>query len=70
MAVSPFVMVDRIAVCQERASLSSCEEEIRATNEASKSLMSIRHLADAVRESGHNIDDTTTVSPLYNENES
>jgi hypothetical protein len=38
-----------IAIRQERTSLSSCEAEIRATNEASKSLMSICHLADAVR---------------------
>ncbi len=32
--------------------------------------MSIRHLADALREGGHNIDDTTTASPLYYDNES
>ena len=37
------------AVRQERTSLSSCEAEIRATNEVSKLLMGIRHLADAVR---------------------
>ena len=58
------------AVCQECTPLSSCEAEIRATNEVSKSLMSIRHLADALREGGHNIDDTTTASPLYYDNES
>ncbi len=58
------------AVRQERTSLSSCEAEIRATNEVSKLLMGIRHLADAVREGGHNIADTTVASPLYNDNES
>ncbi len=56
-----------IAVCQERTSLSSCEAEIRATNEISKLLMGIRHLADAVREGGHGHDiaDTVVASHLY-----
>jgi len=58
------------AVRQERTSLSSCEAEIRATNEVSKLLMGIRHLADAVREGGHDIADTAVASPLYNDNES
>ena len=58
-----------IAVCQERTSLSSCEAEIRATNEISKLLMGIHHLADAVREGGHDIADTAVASPLYNDNE-
>ncbi len=31
---------------------------------------SARHLADAVRASGHDIVDTTAASPLYNDNES
>jgi hypothetical protein len=36
------------AVCQERTSLSSCKAEIRTTNEVSKLLIGIRHLADNV----------------------
>ena len=58
------------AVRQERTSLSSCEAEIRATNEVSKLLMGIRHLADAVRTGGHDIVDTAAASLLYNDNES
>ena len=56
-----------MAVCQERTSLSSCEAEIRATNEILKLLMGIRHLADAVREGGHGHDiaDTVVASHLY-----
>jgi len=58
------------AIRQEHTSLSSCEAEIRATNEVSKLLMGIRHLADAVRDGGHDIADTSMASPLYNDNES
>jgi hypothetical protein len=57
------------AVRQERTSLSSREAEIRATNEVSKLLMGIRHLADAVREGGNDIADTAAASPLYNYND-
>jgi hypothetical protein len=32
--------------------------------------MGIRHLADAVRDSGHDIAGTVVASPLYNDNES
>ncbi len=59
-----------IAVRQERTSLSSCEAEIRATNEVSKLLMGICNLAKSVRASGFDIPDTTAASPLYNDNES
>jgi hypothetical protein len=59
-----------IAVRQERTSLSSCEAEIRATNEVSKLLMGIRNLAESVRASRFDITDTTAASPLYNDNES
>ncbi len=59
-----------IAVHQECTSLSSCKAEIRATNKVSKLLMSIRNLADSVWDNGHNILDTTSASPLYNNNES
>ena len=59
-----------IAIRQERTSLSSCEAEIRATNEVSKLLMGICHLVDAVREGGHDIADSAVAYPLYNDNES
>jgi hypothetical protein len=58
------------AVRQEGTSLSSCEAEIRATNEVSKLLMGIRHLADDVRKNGYDIVDMAEASPLYNDNES
>jgi hypothetical protein len=56
------------AVCQEHTSLSSCEAEIRATNEVSKLLMGICHLADDVWKNGFDIIDTAEASPLYNDN--
>jgi hypothetical protein len=56
------------AVRQECMSLSSCEAEIRATNEVSKFLMGIRHLANNVWTNGHNIVNTAEASPLYNDN--
>jgi hypothetical protein len=58
------------AVCQEHTSLSLCEAEICATNEVSKLLMGIHHLADDVRKNGYDIVDTAEASPLYNDNES
>ncbi len=57
------------AVCQERTSLSSCEAEICATNEVSKLLMGIYHLADNIWKNGYDIVDTAEASPLYNDNE-
>ena len=59
-----------IAVRQEWTSLSSCEAEIRAMIEVSKLLMGICNLAEGVRASGFDIQDTTAASPLYNDNES
>ncbi len=53
---------------QDQTALSSGEAEIRATNEASKSVVGMRHLADGVRSSGFDILDTLTPSPLYNDN--
>jgi hypothetical protein len=47
-----------IAVHQEQKSLSLCEAKIRATNKVSKLLMGIRHLAESIRTSGHDIADT------------
>jgi hypothetical protein len=58
------------AVCQERTSLSSCEAEIRVTNEVSKMLMGISHLANNVWKNGYDIVDMAEASPLYNDNES
>ncbi len=57
------------AVCQECTSLSSCEAEIHATNEVSKLLMGIRHLANDVQKNGYDIVDTAEASPFYNDNE-
>ncbi len=58
------------AVHQERTSLSLCEAKIRMTNEVSKLLMGIHHLADDVWTNGHNIVDMAEASSLYNDNES
>jgi hypothetical protein len=58
------------SIRQERTSLSSCEAEIWATNEVSKLVMGICNLADSVRTSGHNINDTQVASPIYNDNKS
>jgi hypothetical protein len=53
---------------QDLTALSSGEADICATNEASKSVVGMRHLAESVRSSGFNISDTLTHSPLYNDN--
>ncbi len=58
------------AVRQERMSLSSCKAEICVTNEVSKLLMGICHLADDFWTNGHDIVDTAEASLLYNDNES
>ena len=47
-----------IAVHQEQTSLISCEAEIRATNEISKMLIALQHLAGSIRDNGHDIPDT------------
>ncbi len=53
---------------EDQTALSSGEAEIRAANEASKSVVGMRHLAESVRTSGFDISDTLTPSPLYNDN--
>jgi hypothetical protein len=58
------------AVCQECTTLSLCKAEIRVTNEVSKLLMGICHLANNVWTNGHKIIDTVEASPLNNDNES
>ncbi len=45
---------------QDQTALSSGEAEIRATNEASKSVVGMCHLADGVWSSGFDISDTLT----------
>ncbi len=56
------------AIWQDQTALSSGEAEIRATNEISKSVVGMRHLADSVRSSGHDISDKLDPSSLYNDN--
>jgi hypothetical protein len=53
------------SICQERTSLGSCKAD-----EVSKLVMGICNLADSVRTSGHNINDTQAASPIYNDNKS
>jgi hypothetical protein len=53
---------------QDQTALSSGEAEIRATNEASKSVVGMRHLAESVRSSWFDISDALNPSPLYNDN--
>ena len=53
---------------QDQTALSSGEAKIHATNEASKSVMGMRHLAESVWSSGFDILDTLTPSLLYNDN--
>jgi hypothetical protein len=56
------------AICQDQTALSSGEAEICATNETSKSVMGMGHLAESVRSSGYDISDMVAPSPLYNGN--
>ena len=53
---------------QDQTALSSGEAEIRATNETSKSVVGMHHIAESVQSSGFDISDTLTPSPLYNDN--
>jgi hypothetical protein len=53
---------------QDQTALSSGEAKIHATNEASKSVVGMRHLAESVWSSGFDILDTLTPSLLYNDN--
>jgi hypothetical protein len=56
------------AIRQDQTALSSGEAEIHATNETSKSVVGMRHLAESVQSSGYDISDTVAPSPLYNDN--
>jgi hypothetical protein len=56
------------AIRQDQTALSSGEAEIRATNEMSKSIVGMHHLAESVRSSGYDILDMVAPSQLYNNN--
>jgi hypothetical protein len=56
------------AIRQDQTALSSGEAEICATNEISKSVVGMRHLADSIRSSGYDILDTLAPSLFYNDN--
>jgi hypothetical protein len=56
------------AIHQDQTALSSGEAEIRATNETSKLVVGMHHLAESVRSSGYDILDKVAPSPLYNDN--
>jgi hypothetical protein len=56
------------AIQQDQTALSSGEAEIRATNEISKSVVGMRHLADSIRSRGYDISDMLAPSSLYNDN--
>jgi hypothetical protein len=58
------------AVRQEKTSLSSCEAEIRATNEGSKLMVATRNFATAFASSGITLSDFAGPTKVYNDNES
>ena len=57
------------SVRQDKTSLSSCEAEIRATNEASKLTVSLRNLARGMTHLGYPISDADSPTEVYNDNE-
>jgi len=57
------------SVRQDKTSLSSCEAEIRATNEASKLTVDLRNLAQGMESLGYPISDAHSPTDLYNDNE-
>ena len=57
------------SVRQEKASLSSCEAEIRTTNEASKLTVAIRNVASGLADVGYPIDDASSPTTMFNDNE-
>ncbi len=52
------------SVRQERTSRSSCEAEVRATDECAKEILSIRHRGQDI-----GLDDTTSPTKLFNDNQ-
>ena len=57
------------AVRQERTALSSCEAEIRATNEAAKRTKDLLNLIDGVIINGLSLSDLSDPTKLFNDNE-
>ena len=58
------------SVRQERTSLSSCEAEIRATNEGAKLTIALRNLADGFADCGVTLPDAKVPTVVYNDNQS
>lgn len=58
------------SVRQDRTSLSSCEAEIRATNEGSKLTMALRNVITSLAANGYPIYDAEDTTIVYNDNES
>lgn len=57
------------AVCQNQTALSSCEAEIRATNEGAKRTKEFRNLVDGMIEIGYAMLDLDAPTKVYNGNE-
>ena len=57
------------AVCQNQTALSSCEAEIRATNEGAKRTKEFRNLVDGMIEIGYTMLDLDAPTKVYNDNE-
>jgi hypothetical protein len=57
------------SVRQEKTSLSSCEAEIRATNEASKLTVALRNLVSDLAARGYPISDAASTTTVFNDNE-
>ena len=54
---------------QQRTSLSSCEAEIKAVNEATKKTISIRNVIEDLIQCGYPMDDLQEHTSIYNDNE-
>ena len=54
---------------QQRTSLSSCEAEVRATNEGTKLTMALRHFASSYDASGTPLPELAEPAMIYNDNE-
>ena len=57
------------AIRQDKTSLSSCEAEIRATNEGCKLTMAARNLAEGFTSAGTPLPDNSSATIVYNDNE-
>ena len=58
------------SVCQEHTSLSSCEAEIRATNEGTNITIALRNLADGFADCGVTLTNAKGPTLVYNDNQS